>query len=119
MAIESSIIFLPCVNIDETERFYVDVVGLKLHQDQGICRIFDTGYGYWGFCQYGDRNIITGACLSLNCEDEKDVDKHFKMVVDKGVEVIAEPKLHERFPVYSCFIKDPNGYTIEFQKILK
>jgi hypothetical protein len=25
---------------------------------------------------------------------------------------------HPRFPVYSFFLKDPNGYTLEFQKIL-
>ena len=53
MAIESSVVFLPVKDIEETTRFYRDLIGLPVAQVQsgGLCRIFDTGYGYFGFCQ--------------------------------------------------------------------
>ena len=46
---ESMVVFYPCLNIDETTQFYEDIIGLTCYQDQGSCRIFDTGYGYLGF----------------------------------------------------------------------
>ena len=52
MAILSSVSFYPVTDIEKTTRFYLDVIGLRLHQDQGRAKIFDTGYGYWGFVQY-------------------------------------------------------------------
>src|SRR5699024_1644419 len=53
MAIESSVVFLRVKDIEETTRFYRDLIGLPVAQVQsgGLCRIFDTGYGYFGFCQ--------------------------------------------------------------------
>ncbi len=125
MAIESSVIFFPCKNIKETSNFYTEMVGLKLVQVQegsSECHIFDTGYGFIGFCQYADGRPIpsgpVGMCISFNCCDEADVDAHYEMVKTKGAEIITPPKKHENFPVYSCFFRDPNGYTVEFQKIL-
>ena len=46
MAIESSVVFLPVKDIEETTRFYQDLIGLPVAQVQsgGLCRIFDTGY---------------------------------------------------------------------------
>jgi len=29
----------------------------------------------------------------------------------------APPQKHPRFPVYSFFLSDPNGYTLEYQKV--
>lgn len=119
MSIMSSVIFFPCFNINETAEFYLDVIGLKLHSDQGNCKIFDTGYGYIGFCQYSKRTTIaSGPCISLNCIDVDDVDKHYKILKNKDCEIVSPPKHHDDFPVYSFFLKDPNGYTLEFQKIL-
>lgn len=57
MAIENSVIFLPCRDIAATHDFYTRVVGLQKVQGQagGTLHIYDTGYGYWGFCQYPGR----------------------------------------------------------------
>jgi len=125
MAIESSVIFFPVSDIQRTADFYVRVCGLKLHQSQGGGKslIFDTGYGFIGFVEYGDgRPMPTGAlspCISFNCRDEADVDAHFERVRADGAKVIAPPARHPRFPVYSCFFEDPDGYKVEFQKILE
>ncbi|MBQ1342015.1 MAG: hypothetical protein IIY33_05985, partial [Erysipelotrichaceae bacterium] len=52
---ESSVIFLPVRDIEKTVEFYRDALKLPVHQKQSDkLYIFDTGYGYWGFCDYGD-----------------------------------------------------------------
>jgi catechol 2,3-dioxygenase-like lactoylglutathione lyase family enzyme len=124
MAIENSVVFLPVSDIEKTTHFYRDVVGLPLVQTQsgGICRIFDTGYGYWGFCQYPDgRPLLSGAqgaCLSLNCHDEADVDRQYEKMIRRGCRIALSPRLQENFPVYAFFTRDPDDYKVEFQYIL-
>lgn len=124
MAIENSVIFLPCSNIEKTSQFYHEVIGLPIVQEQagGKLKIFDTGYGYWGFCQYDDGRYIPagefGVCLSLNCHDENDVDSKYKDLVGKSCYVEKPPQKQEKFPVYAFFIKDPDNYKVEFQYIL-
>ena len=117
--IQSCVTFLPVSDIQKTEEFYTKVVGLTLWDDQGKCKIFNCGQGYWGFCQYDDgRPLATGVCLSLNMEDTADVDEKFRNVKAAGAEILQKPEHHKNFPVYSCFVKDPDGYLLEFQKIL-
>jgi catechol 2,3-dioxygenase-like lactoylglutathione lyase family enzyme len=125
MQIENSVIFFPCIDIEETHRFYAETVGLRLSQIQsgGACRIYDTGYGYIGFCQYDDGRPIpsgpTGMCISLNCPNEAAVDHCYGVLTKKGVPVLSPPQRHTKFPVYGCFFSDPNGYKVEFQRILE
>ena len=117
MAVENSVVFFPCKDIHETSKFYQEVVGLKLVQVQNSgyeCHIFDTGYGYLGFCQYPDGRPIpsgpVGMCISLNC--------HYEVVKARGAQIVCPPKKQDNFPVYACFIRDPNDYKVEFQRIL-
>lgn len=124
MAIENSVIFLPCGNIEKTVHFYHDIIGLPVVQEQagGTLKIFDTGYGYWGFCQYDDgRPLLSGdvgVCLSLNCHDEADVDRQYERMQSKGCEIALPPRKQEKFPVYAFFVRDPDNYKVEFQYIL-
>ena len=124
LAIENSVVFFPCRDIQETDAFYRGIVGLRKVQEQsgGICRIYDTGYGYWGFCQYGDGRPIpggpTGVCLSLNCRDEQEVDRLYEEMKAKGAPIASPPQKQANFPVYAFFLWDPNGYRVEFQRIL-
>ncbi len=124
MAIENAVVFFPCTDIKETSRFYQEVVGLPKVQEQtgGKLHIFDTGYGYLGFCQYDDGRPIpsgpVGMCISLNCRSEADVDEQYERLKRQGADILQPPCRHEKFPVYSCFVRDPSGYKVEFQKIL-
>lgn len=124
MSIFSSVVFLPCGDISATQEFYTRLVGLKLAQQQGggSVQIYDTGYGYWGFCQYADGRPALGGpqgvCLSLNCADEADVDHQYARLAAVGADIVAPPARHPRFAVYSFFVRDPDGYQVEFQKIL-
>ena len=116
---ESSIIFFPCANMEQTEVFYTDIVGLKKVQEQagGRCRIFDTGYGYLGFSlkEGFDACQNDGVCISFNCKSEEEVrERHAKLVLS-GCEILSEPEKNKIFPVYSFFVRDINGYKLEFQ----
>ena len=120
---DSSIIFLPCSDIGKTIGFYTEMIGLTIAQKQGESSvIFDTGYGYIGFVQYSDERPLLsgpkGVCISLNCKDKEDVDQHYLCYVERGGKVQQIPSRHPKFPVYSCFVADPDDYTVEFQIIL-
>ena len=119
--IKSSIVFLPCSDIKKTVHFYHDILELPVYQQQGdSLYIFDTGYGYWGFCQYDDgRKPLSGAqgvCLSLNLDFNDEVLVKFYQLKEK-CRVYREPARHPKFPVHSFFILDPDDYLVEFQKI--
>lgn len=121
MSINSSIVFLPVSDIKDSYHFYHDILKLPVYQKQGdSLYIFDTGYGYWGFCQYQDgRKPFSGAkgvCLSLNLASDEEVISRYEELKDV-VTVIKQPALHPDFPVYSFFIADPDGYLVEYQKI--
>ena len=64
----TSVIFLPCRDIEKTRHFYHEILGLPIEQKQGEnLYIFDTGYGYWGFVQYHDgRSPLSGPARPLN-----------------------------------------------------
>lgn len=117
-----SIVFLPVADLTRTRHFYTQVMGLSLAMVQsGGAEIYDTGYGYWGFCAYGDiRPALSGpkgVCLSLNCRDRAEVDSRWKTALNRGAEPISPPAEHSKFPVYSCFLADPDGYRVELQVI--
>ena len=122
MKVPSSVVFLPCSDIRETTRFYHEVLGLPIAQRQGesLC-IFDTGCGYWGFCQYEDgRSPLSGAqgvCLSINLEHEEDVKARYEALKDQ-CSIYRMPSWHPKFPVFSFFVLDPDGYLVEFQKVV-
>ncbi len=121
MIITSSVVFLPCIDIQKTYDFYHNILHLPAAQKQSDkLFIFDTGYGYWGFCEYADHRAPLsgdhGVCLSLNMQSEADVDAAYEELKNKCV-IHRLPVSHPSFPVYSLFVKDPDGYLVEFQYI--
>lgn len=115
---ESSINFYPCLDIEKTTEFYIKEIGLSLYEDQGTCRIFDTGYGYIGFCEYEDHILCNKTCISFNVPTKEDVFRYYEKYKQKQMPGLTEPKKHPKYDVYSFFMKDINGYTLEIQKLL-
>ena len=116
----TSVIFLPCSDIQKTEHFYHDILEFPIAERQSDnLLIFEVGHGYWGFCQYKDgRKPLSGphgVCLSINLESEQAVlnaYEAYKILCP----VYREPAKHPQFPVFSFFLLDPDGYMVEFQK---
>lgn len=120
MKAHTSVVFLPCGDISKTIHFYHDILGFPIEEKQGEnLAVFDTGYGYWGFCQYADGRALLsgpkGVCLSVNLPDEAAVSEKYERLKDK-CSVYKEPAKHPAFPVFSFFLLDPDGYLVEFQK---
>lgn len=119
MKIESSVMFFPCKNLLETKAYYTQVLGLKVANETPNNLILDTNYGYIGFVEYDDaRAMATGICISFNCESRAVVDEIYLQIRDNPeCKVAGAPCKHPKFPVYSFFFSDPNGYLLEFQKL--
>lgn len=116
--ITSLVSFYPCLNLAETQDFYTRVIGLQTVFSTETVRIFGTGRGSFAFVQYGDNQTPSGKlCLSLNCAIREDVDAEYRRILALGVQPMSHPAQHPSQPVYSFFLEDPNGYTVEFQKI--
>jgi len=115
---ESSVIFFPCKDMEKTRQYYSDVLELPICKDLGSTVWFDCGYGYLAFVQYDDgRPMASGACISFNLASVEAVDAMYEKVQSRPViDLKGPPAHHPRFPVYSFFFSDPNGYLLEFQK---
>ncbi len=117
--ITSNIAFYPCIDINETVDFYSRIAGFELVYQNGNSRIFKCGGGYFGFVQYEDVAVYPSRlCLSANCGSVEEVDAEYDRIVKLGGVPLEAPQKHAVFAVYSFFVKDPNGYLLEFQKIL-
>ena len=115
---ESSVIFFPCCDLSETIAYYTTVLELSVYKKLESTVWFDTGYGYLAFVQYDPpRPMATGACLSFNLPSIEDVDAMYERIRTRPVIGLqAPPAHHPKFPVYSFFFSDPNGYTLEYQR---
>ncbi|NMJ42615.1 glyoxalase/bleomycin resistance/dioxygenase family protein [Roseomonas sp. JC162] len=103
-------------------RFYEDVLGLPLAQDQGSCRIYAVAAGgraFLGVCRArGPRvtdnpRVQGGAVVTFV---HSDVEGWHDRLRDKGVEIAAPPRFSDTYRVTSFFFKDPAGYTLEIQR---
>jgi catechol 2,3-dioxygenase-like lactoylglutathione lyase family enzyme len=113
-SIEQTITFLHTPDLEETDRFYREILGLSEALDQGDCKIYRVSSdGYLGFCR---RETATGESdgiiLTLVTEE---VDAWFRHLRDNGVAFEKPPTLNPRYGIYHCFLRDPNGYLIEIQ----
>ena len=113
---ESMVIFHRCRSLAATDAFYIQQLGLTLWHTQPGCHIYDSGYGYLGFVEAADFELPAYSCISFNCTDCAEVDRLYEKF--KGMKGITAPRRHPQFAVYSFFIQDPDGYTVEFQKIV-
>lgn len=114
---ESMVVFFQCRSLQKTDDFYLRTLKLKLWHSQPGCHIYDSGYGYLGFVEAPQMTLPAYSCISFNCADQREVDDwHCRLKDQPG---ITAPRKHPQFNVYSFFLHDPDGHTVEFQKILK
>lgn len=117
LPVSQQITFLYTTNISTAIPFYEDILGLKLALDQGGCRIYrvsDTG-AYVGVCQREVPRRPDGVIFTFVTPD---VDGWYARIVEKGGQPEHEPRTNTDYGIYHFFVKDPNGYLIEFQRFL-
>ena len=116
--ITSTLCFYPTSDMNATLHFYRDIIGLTVSMESPQQCVFSSPKGNLGFVDYGDDVKAQGhICISMNCGSREEVDAEYERVTAMGVVAKTSPLKHPKFPVYSFFLEDPNGYTVEFQKI--
>lgn len=103
-------------DLDSTAEFYSELLGLECSRDEGDARIYKTAAGaFIGVCKVFANRVVEpkGGMLSMVTGD---VDAWYWRLLDNGLGIDNPPRRLEQFGVYSFFVRDPNGYVIEFQQ---
>ena len=120
--IEQQITFLPTSDLAETARFHEQILGLPLKVDQGVCRIYQVTQGaYLGFCQQADAHqheLPSGTRQVILTLVTQRVDEWYAYLQDRGVPFEKPPAVNQKYDIYHCFLRDPNGYLLEIQRFL-
>ncbi|BAY93420.1 MULTISPECIES: VOC family protein [unclassified Tolypothrix] len=118
--IDQQITFLYTQNLAASASFYEDKLGLHLWLDQGTCRIYTvTGSGYLGLCQASEifsTKITEKQSSVIFTLVTQQVDEWYEYLQQQGVEFEKPPTFNEKYKIYHCFLRDPNGYLIEIQR---
>lgn len=111
-------------DLDESIRFYCDVLGMKLLRK----REYPSGKFTLAFVGYGDEASNTVIELTYNWDTHKydlgNAFGHLALGVDdlyktcdelrrRGVKIVREPGPMAHGSTHIAFIEDPNGYRIE------
>lgn len=117
------ITFLYAEEPEASWRFYEEVVGLDLVQDQGSCRIYAADDGaaraFLGVCRARapratDNPRAQGGVVFTFVAD--DVDGWYRFLTGRGVDVPEAPAFSLAYRVHHFFFRDPAGYTLEVQR---
>ena len=120
-SIDQQITFLYTRDLRVTAHFYETVLGLSLVLDQGACRIYRIAVdAYLGVCERDDAPVqpTDGSSNVIFTLVTQDVDAWYRYLGAQGVVFEKRPALNERYGIYHCFLRDPNGYLIEIQRFL-
>jgi catechol 2,3-dioxygenase-like lactoylglutathione lyase family enzyme len=124
LSFEQQVTFLYVKDLEISERFYGEVLGLELVLNQGLARIYRVGSG----------NAFLGICLSSAVQQApppdraplgvivtfvtNDVDGAYAALRAKGVAFEKTPAINTTYNIYNCFFRDPDGYLLEIQNFL-
>lgn len=111
---DSQITFCYTRDLDETARFYEELLELPLVLEQAGCRIYRVAdRAFVGFCRRESTPHPTDVILTLVTDD---VDGWYDRLSDAGVLFEKEPAFNPEYRIYHCLLRDPNGYLIEIQR---
>ncbi|MCS6855099.1 MAG: VOC family protein [Elioraea sp.] len=117
-----AITFLYADPAEDSWRFYEEVLGLPLVQDQGTCRIYEAATGrraFIGVCRAHapratDNARAVGGVVFTFVTDQ--VDGWYAKLRARGVAIPEPPSLSQTYRVYHFFFRDPAGYLLEVQR---
>jgi lactoylglutathione lyase len=108
-------------DIERSERFYEDIIGLKVQSRTEIPDVHeivlaaDEGGGRLQLAERyeGGQPIDHGFALWKIYMNVDDCEATYKKAVEAGAVSTMEPQRLDRWPVTVAFIEDPDGYLIE------
>ncbi|NDJ53631.1 MAG: VOC family protein [Chloroflexi bacterium] len=116
LSIDQQITFFGTEDLEETGRFYSEVLGLKQVLRQHDCAIWQvTETAFVGFCQRETVKLDeTSRVIFTLVTDE--VDAWYEHLKQQDVNFTKEPGKVEKYDIYNLFVTDPNGYLVEIQR---
>jgi catechol 2,3-dioxygenase-like lactoylglutathione lyase family enzyme len=120
--LSQSVTFLYAAEPEASWRFYEEVMGLDLVQDQGACRIYAAGAGteaFLGVCRAraprasSEPRAEGGVVFTFVSPD---VEGWRDFLQARGVEVPPAVEYSEAYRVTHFFLRDPAGYLLEVQR---
>ena len=117
LGVQANIVFLYYRDIPAAQRFYEDVIGLRLTVDQGYSKIYQISPTSFvglvdetqGLHRASDAKPVT---LSFVTEQ---VDAWYEYLVERGVRMRAPLRDGTRQPTRGFVAIDPEGYLLEFE----
>ena len=106
--------FYTCSNLHDTEEFWKEL-GLSVFMRQPNCIIMDSKEGQIGFLESKEHQVLPYSCISFTKDTKDEIDALYVRFKDKA---LNPPAVHPTAPVYSFFLKDPNGLKVEFQTFI-
>lgn len=121
IAATQQITFLYAEDPAPSWRFYEDVVGLPIVQDQGAVRIYAVagGRAFLGVCRARgpratDESRAQGGVVFTFVTD--DVDGAYRRLLARGASIPAPPEDSATHRIRHFFFRDPAGYLLEVQR---
>jgi len=117
----AAVAFLSYETLETGERFYRDVLGFPLVEDQGWAKVYRICPGaFVGLVSTRGKTLAlpvgAGALLSITVESKEAVDAWYDRLRDvPEIEITRTPAMVPTIPVYSLFLTDPGGYRVEIQ----
>lgn len=112
---DAFITFIYVCDLERSDSFYRETLGLTLATEQPTCRIYRvTSSAFLGICARRDDQVgQDGVTITLVRDD---IDEFCGLLESQGV-ILERPPVHnERFSIYHAFFRDPDGYLIEVQR---
>ena len=103
-------------DLESTAEFYHQCLGLERIRATDAMQLFATSAtACIGVCRVFDDRVVEprGGMLSIVTDD---VDAWYRRLCERGVSIDEPPGRLERFGIYHFFVRDPNGYIIEFER---
>ncbi len=121
MDICSQITFFYYEDLSPAIDFYERIMGLKLVDDQGTCRIYEVHGGSFlgivdekhGHCraQRNEKNVLATFVVD-------DLEEWYSRLKKQGVKMTSDLLSKPEIQIKAFFFEDPNGYALEMQSFL-
>lgn len=106
----SGILFTKTKDLGPIKEFYTGQLGAEIWLEQADCTIFRHGNFLFGFCERDE--IETQAMLTFFYESKEEVDRMYSILKASAT---SEPSQNAKYDIYQCFVRDPDGRTVELQ----
>lgn len=111
--IRQQVTFIYVEELDASEAFYRNDLGLKMTLDQGDCRILAVSdSAFIGLCTCTSPVSQDGVILTLVVDQVALWETRLR---ERGHAIEVPTRFNEKFNITQCFVRDPDGYLVELQ----